>query len=59
MGDLFTCYCDGVPSKLPVGRLFSISAGDLHACDVRMDGTVVCWGWDEFGDATPPGLLPM
>ena len=25
-----------------------------HTCGVRSDGTVDCWGFDDFGQATPP-----
>ena len=37
----------------------SVSAGDLHTCGVRSDGSVACWGdnyWfgDYYGQATPP-----
>ena len=32
----------------------SVSAGYLHTCEVKSDGTVVCWGNDEWGQATPP-----
>ena len=26
----------------------------VHACALRSDGTVVCWGQDRFGQASPP-----
>ena len=32
----------------------TISAGDSHTCRVREDGSAECWGWNEFGQATPP-----
>ncbi len=32
----------------------SVSAGDLHTCGVKPDGSVQCWGYDDFGEATPP-----
>ena len=32
----------------------SVSAGMAHACGVRGDDTLVCWGHDHFGQATPP-----
>ena len=32
----------------------TISAGDSHTCRVREDGSVECWGWNEFGQARPP-----
>ena len=35
------------------GRKFvSLSAGRLHTCGVREDGSIACWGWP--GPATPP-----
>ena len=36
-----------------------VSAGGWHTCGVGTDGAVVCWGWDEFGEATPLGLRSM
>ena len=27
----------------------SISAGDRHSCAVLTDGTVRCWGWNQYG----------
>ncbi len=33
----------------------SVSAGWSHTCGVQADGTVVCWGSDSDGQATPPG----
>ena len=32
----------------------TVSAGRGHSCGVRDDGTVVCWGGDYSGRATPP-----
>src|SRR5204863_431680 len=32
-----------------------ISAGYDHTCEVLSDGTVVCWGRNDYGQATPPG----
>ena len=31
-----------------------VSAGNEHTCGLREDGSVVCWGDDEYGQATPP-----
>ena len=33
----------------------TISAGFEHSCGVRTDGTLACWGRNEFGQASPPG----
>jgi Regulator of chromosome condensation (RCC1) repeat len=32
----------------------SVSVGTAHACGVRPDGSVTCWGADNYGEATPP-----
>ena len=32
----------------------SVSAGDAHACGMKTDGSVACWGGEEWGRATPP-----
>ena len=32
----------------------TISAGSAHTCGVRTDGTLACWGTNDFGRA-PPG----
>ena len=32
-----------------------IAAGILHACGLKTDGSVACWGNDDNGRATPPG----
>ena len=29
-------------------------AGFAHTCGTKIDGTVVCWGQDLFGEASPP-----
>ncbi len=30
-----------------------LSAGSNHACEVKTDGTVACWGSNGFGESTP------
>jgi alpha-tubulin suppressor-like RCC1 family protein len=32
----------------------SISAGAGNTCAVKSDGSLACWGWNEYGQATPP-----
>ena len=32
----------------------SISSGGDHTCGLRADGAAVCWGYNRFGQATPP-----
>ena len=34
--------------------LEQVSAGDLHTCGVKSDGTVACWGRNSYGESTPP-----
>ena len=36
------------------GELHVISAGRRHTCEVRIDGTVTCWGLNDSGQASPP-----
>lgn len=53
---------DPLAVQLPAGSVLDLSAGGGHVglgdpghtCAVRSDGAVVCWGGDEFGQATPP-----
>lgn len=46
----------GSPEYPPLGERFaSISSGWYHVCALRLDGTPVCWGNDELGQASPPG----
>lgn len=32
----------------------SISSGSYHSCAIRTDGTLACWGLNNYGQATPP-----
>jgi hypothetical protein len=32
----------------------TISAGGLHTCGLKTDGTLACWGHNAQGQATPP-----
>ena len=38
----------------PAGTFRSLSAGIQHACGVRADGRVVCWGNDFYRQSSPP-----
>ena len=43
-------------SAPPKGEHFTaITAGVLHACGLREDGGISCWGSNEHGQASPPG----
>ena len=44
----------GSPS--PDGTFLSISTGFTHACDIRTDRTIACWGDDASGQSTVPAL---
>lgn len=37
-----------------VGDWAYVSAGWAHSCGVKKDGRVLCWGLDEYGQASPP-----
>ena len=39
---------------VPQGSFQSVSAGTNHACGVRVDQTIACWGSNENGQAEPP-----
>ncbi|MCY3786697.1 MAG: hypothetical protein OXG47_08255 [bacterium] len=38
----------------PGGRFRALSAGERHACAVRADRSVTCWGLDLHGQSAPP-----
>ena len=40
-----------VPASVPFA---SVSAGWDHTCGMRTDGTVACWGKNDFGQILPP-----
>ena len=39
---------------VPAGRFGAVSAGGSHSCGLRVDGAVVCWGDNEYGQADAP-----
>ncbi len=41
-------------TRPPPGIFSAISSGQCHACGLRDDGTVSCWGCDPNGKASPP-----
>ncbi len=46
------CSTSASPSA---GTFASVSAGAYHTCGVRTDGTIACWGDNDYGQAAPPG----
>jgi hypothetical protein len=32
----------------------SVSAGELHTCGIKSDNSVACWGYNDYGQSTPP-----
>jgi hypothetical protein len=40
----------------PTDRFRQVEAGDIFGCGVKTDGTPACWGFDAFGQATPPDI---
>ena len=36
------------------GKQSEGTAGGVHACTLKADGSAVCWGPDLYGEATPP-----
>ena len=49
--ELPDCGLEGRPTA---SSFVSVSAAQGHSCGVRSDGSVACWGSDEYGQATPP-----
>lgn len=64
---------DEIPGGVRVdvgGRIAAVAAGTFLTCALRHNGTVVCWGWNTFGDlgyghtsnvgaSAPPGSLTV
>jgi len=44
-----------VPTQIPSApnNFTAIASGAVHACGIRADGTVWCWGWNIDGAAVP------
>ena len=45
---------EGVQAGSTPSRFVSVSASDNHACGLRDDGSVACWGNNQYGKAWPP-----
>ena len=35
-------------------EVLAVDAGFWSTCAIRTDGTLACWGWDEYGRGVPP-----
>jgi hypothetical protein len=51
--DFFPTDSDGDGVKDFCGWM-DLSAGGGHTCGVNSSGSVECWGWNEYGQSTPP-----
>ena len=46
-----------ITSRTPdprIGGFIEVSYGSDHACALNADGSIACWGSNEYGKATPP-----
>jgi cysteine-rich repeat protein len=50
-----TVRCPSFPGPDPTHRFSLVAAGYQHACGVRIDGVVECWGYDSYGETDVPG----
>ena len=50
----WTKYQTGLTPAPERERFSSVSSSPRHACGIRADETVVCWGWNRYGEASPP-----
>ena len=50
---LYPGVCRGFET-LADERFAAISSGSGHTCALRLDGTPVCWGFNQEGQASPP-----
>ena len=56
-GDFTLTLSIEITSRQPdprIGGFIEVSYGSDHACALNVDGSIVCWGSNEYGKATPP-----
>jgi hypothetical protein len=50
-----TAHCTGaLDETTPEGMFSAVAAGSYHACALRLDHHVTCWGENFHRQATPP-----
>jgi len=37
----------------PAGTFTQVSAGGDYSCGVKADGSLACWGYNDYGEVTP------
>ena len=60
-------YPNSIPVDVNIDNVKQISAGGIHTCALKNDGTVACWGWNMFGQlgneknigSTNPNFTPL
>ena len=41
------------PEHAPQGTFTQVAAGNGHTCGLKTDGTLACWGRNDYGQSTP------
>ncbi len=60
LGDGSSVPQTATPQQVPgVSGLTDLALGDQHACGLRADGTVVCWGFTSDGRTGQPEVPPV
>jgi alpha-tubulin suppressor-like RCC1 family protein len=45
---------DPAPTSDPATTWLAMASGGMHACGIKADGTLACWGDNGFGQTSPP-----